>query len=899
MARRPVPPVPPVVAGVILLALAATAHDADAQSRREGGARRSGGGAAATARVTTATRTTAPITVDGRFNEAAWIAAERAEEFVQSVPEPGRPATQRTDARVLFDASAIYVALRLHDTAPDSIVAPLGRRDLTGYSDWAHVILDSYHDRRTAFRFAVNPAGVKRDGYISGDQEQTEDLGWDAVWDAAVTRDSAGWSAEFRIPLSQLRFAADEAPEWGVQFARDLARRSERSTWSLSTPELAGFVSRFGTLRGLRPPSGLRRFEAMPFTAAEMTHRPAQAGNPFFRQDAVTPRVGLDFKLGVTSDLTLTGTFAPDFGQVEADPSIVNLSGVENFFAERRPFFTEGSDLFLQSIAIQSWVSGNDQLFYSRRIGRAPQGSLPGAVAHREAPRDARLLGALKLSGKTATGWSIGALSALTEETAVRWSDDAGLVGRTVVEPLTHYGLARVARDLAGGEGTVGAIVTATSRRLDGTALRTMRDAAFVGGLTGRRRFSRGRFTVEGTLVGSQVRGTPEAMVATQRSITHGFQRPDAPYLRVDSSATSLGGVAASASLVKSAGGRWRGGVAASLKTPGFEANDLGFVPRTDVIHTGAWLGYVDFRGGRRTRQRSAWFNTYRQTTTNGDRTMGGAILYAQTQFQSFRSIQGEVRWDAPGLATQLLRGGPGLILPTRVSLWVRAETDPRRRVSAGLNHFYLRSPETFGYVHNIGPTVTVRPSTRADLTLGPVFARNRNPWQYVATRTAGDGGTRYITGDLKQVTTSLTARLNYAFTPNLSVQLYAQPFLAAGRFEGLYAVTAPRAGAWRDRLTKYAGPDRATLADGRIRLGQGAQAVTIDDPDFSIGEFRSNAVLRWEYRPSSTLFVVWSQRRDASGGDGAFDLSRQAGSLFGDEGTNVLTVKWSHWLGR
>jgi hypothetical protein len=892
MVRRPFTTI-----AMALTALASLAPQATAQSRRESTGREPRtGGAPDVHRVATAVRATGAITLDGRLDDAAWRQAERADAFTQVLPDGGRPATQATDARVLFDATAIYVGMRLHDAAADSIVAPLGRRDFAGYSDWAHVILDSYNDRRTAFRFAVNPAGVRRDGYITGDQEGTEDLGWDAVWDAAVSRDSSGWTAEFRIPLSQLRFSVGAGAEWGVQFARDIARRSERSTWTLSTPDLSGFVSRFGTLRGIRPPERQRRMEAMPFSVAELTSRPADPGNPYFRQSAVAPRAGLDFKLGVTSDLTLTGTVAPDFGQVEADPSIVNLSGVENFFAERRPFFTEGSDIFLQSISAQGWVSGQDQLFYSRRIGRTPQAGLPDQAEHREPVRDTRLLGALKLSGKTSTGWSIGTLSAITDEMTTRWSAADGARGRSVVEPMSHYGVARLAKDFAGGEATVGAILTSTSRRLDGTALGTMRDGALVGGLTGRRRFDAGRWQLDGTVMASRVRGSAEAITATQRNITHGFQRPDAPYLRVDSSATSLDGVAASLALAKTAGGRWRGGMGGSLKTPGFEANDLGFVPRTDVIHAGAWLGYLDFRPGARTRQRSAWFNAFHQTTTSGERTLGGAIAYGQLQFNSFRTLHAEARVDAPALATQLLRGGPALMLPTRASLWLRLDTDPRRRVSATVSNFYLRSPETFGYVHNMATTVTLRPSSRAELTLGPVFARNRNPWQYVATRTAA-GGTRYVTGDLKQVTTSLTTRVNYAFTPDLTLQLYAQPFLAAGRFEDLYAVTAPRAARWRDRLTRYT--ERSALPDGRLRLGSGAEAVTVDDPDFSVGEFRGNAVLRWEYRPGSALFVVWSQRRDASGDDGRFDFTRQSGSLFGDGGTNVLTVKWSHWIGR
>ncbi len=858
-----------------------------------------GGAGAAAIRSTIATRASSPIVLDGRFDDAAWASVLPADAFTQSVPDGGAPATQRSAARVLFDDKALYIAMRLEDSAPDSIVATLGRRDFTGYSDWAHVIIDSYYDRRTAFRFGVNPAGVKRDGYISGDQEFTEDLGWDAVWDAAVARDSAGWSVEFRIPLSQLRFAVDAAGsrDWGIQFARDLARRNERSTWSLTTPDRAGFVSRFGTLRGMEPPRALRRLEVVPFSVASVTHAPLQPGNPFFKQDLVLPRVGADVKLGLTSDVTLTATVAPDFGQVEADPSVVNLSGNENFFAERRPFFTEGSDLFLQTVSAQGWVGGHDQLFYSRRIGRPPQGGLPSAAEHRSAPRDAQVLGALKLSGKTAGGWAIGGLSALTEETGVRWSD--GITqSRSVVEPMSHYGVLRVTKDIARGEGTLGAMLTTTHRRLEGTALHSLRDGALVAGLTGRRRFAEGRFQVLGSIFGSQVRGTAAAITATQRNLVHNFQRRDAAHLEVDSSATVLRGLNAQVMLTKEAGGAWRGGIASQVKTPGFEANDLGFQLRADAIHVGGWVGYDAVGPTKRLRDRAHWGNLFQQTTTAGERMFAGATLWNDFQFHSLHSLSVEGRVDASALAVQALRGGPALTLPTRHSLWLRYRTDQRRRIALEYSQYALRSTESGGYVINATPLVTLRPSARADVSLGPSLSRNRLPWQYVATRSTTLGPT-YILGDLTQTTTALTARLNLAFTPNATLQLYAQPFVASGTYRDLFQVVAPRASRWRDRVRPYRGSEYTAHGDGTLTLGSGAAAVRIDDPAFSVGEFRSNAVFRWEYRPGSTLFVVWSQRRDASDAVGAFDPSRQLGDLFSDGGTNVLTVKWSHWLGR
>ncbi|MBA3853940.1 MAG: hypothetical protein C0503_05965 [Gemmatimonas sp.] len=846
-----------------------------------------------------ARRAEAAIVVDGRLGRDEWGSASVVTGFVQASPEPGRPASQASSAQVLFDDLAIYVALRLTDLAPDSIVAPLARRDFTGYSDWAHVIIDSYQDRRTAFRFALNPAGVKRDGYISGDSEATEDLGWDAVWDGAVSRDATGWTAEFRIPLSQLRFdTSRDVAEWGIQFGRDIARRAERSHWTLITPAQGGYVSRFGTLRGLRPPARLRRLELMPFTLGTVTHAPVEVGNPFFRQDRVARSAGLDLRAGLTSDLTVSATLLPDFGQVEADPALVNLSGVEVGFAERRPFFVEGGDLFQQNIAAQDWVVGRDQLFYSRRIGRSVQGSPPADAQFAERVDATRLLGALKLSGKTRDGWSIGALSATTEETRARFVDAAGLPGSTVVEPMTHYGVLRVARDIDGGEGTVGLFATSTHRRLADTPLTSLRSGALVGGVTLRQRFASARWQVEAALVGSEVRGSAVAIAATQRSITRLYQRADAAHLRVDSSSTALRGIGSSVTVAKVAGGVLRGGIAGGLKTPGFEPNDLGLMARADVVHGGAWLGLESFALATRTRARALWLNTWYQTTTAGERTLRGARLWGRVQLRNFHALASEVGLDGSALGVHVLRGGPALMLPTRLSHSVRYTSDTRRPISLSVGHFYLRALQADGFVHTLTPDVTLRPSARAEGTLGTMLSRNRLPWQFVGLARAADGVQRSVVGDLHQRQAALTARVNYAFTPNLSLQLYAQPFVAAGRIAGFDEVVDPRAARWSARVRRYEAADVQRLADGRVRLGSGTAAVTMQDPSFARAQLRGNAVLRWEYRPSSTLFVVWSQMRDHTGDPSVQSLDVHGADLWARTATNLLTVKWTHYLG-
>ena len=503
------------------------------------------------------------IVVDGRLDDAAWQSAEPATDFVQQRPTPGAPAAQRSEARVRLDAAALYVGLRLMDSAADSIVAPIARRDADVYSDWAVVLIDSYNDRRTAFQFAVNPRGVQRDAQITNDEEWMQDFGWNAVWQAETSRDSLGWTAEFRIPLSQLRFSNVEntASSWGIQFGRHLARRNERSYWSPVLQDRPGFVSQFGRLTDITIKEPARRFELLPYTLAKMTTRTVDPLDPLARPREPRATLGADLKWGLTPDFTLTATLNPDFGQVESDPSEVNLTGSESFFREQRPFFLEGAELFNFNLSASGWIFGQEQLFYSRRIGRAPQMADPDGARYVNRPLATDLLGALKVTGKTQSGWALGVLSALTDQMRASVDFGDGTRDRAVVEPLTQYSMARVQKDVGQGQSHLAAVATSVQRAASAPLLRR---SATVGGIDFRHRFGQRRYQVAGYLLGSTVHGTPEAITATQRNSVHYFQRPDATRLEVDSSLTSLNGIATELRLNKIAGDvRWGGGAGA------------------------------------------------------------------------------------------------------------------------------------------------------------------------------------------------------------------------------------------------------------------------------------------------------------------------------------------------
>jgi hypothetical protein len=848
----------------------------------------------------------APV-VDGRLNDAVWAAAPVASDFVQQRPNVGEPGSQRTEARVVYDGDAVYVAFRAYDTAPDSIAAQLGRRDATGLiSDFVQVMLDGYHDRRTAFRFAVSPRGVKRDAFHYDDT--SEDVTWDGVWEAEASVDSAGWSAEFRIPFSQLRYRPGAGEQtWGINLIRDLARKEERSYWSPMPPNQSGFVSRFGTLTGMAGLSSPRRLELLPYTVGRVT-RDGQVDDddPFRNPTDPSMSFGADVKYGLTSNLTLTATINPDFGQVEADPSRVNLSAFEVRFDERRPFFVEGVDVF------NFGLGSGDALFYSRRIGRQPQGGVSGPTEWVDAPRNTTILGAAKLTGRLSGGWTVGLLNAVTAEERTRYVvPGVDGVEQTVTEPMTNYAVGRVRRDFRQGLTSVGGILTGVHRRLDGTqGLDFLPSSAYAGGFDWRHRFSNATWQFNGFLLQSSVRGDTLAIQRLQRSPARLFQRPDADYVEYDPTRTALNGSAALIALNKIAG-TWQGGSGLVYRSPGFESNDIGFMNNADRLNWDAYVGYNRFQPIGPFRSWNLYHNHVFGFTTDRERTSYHTNFNGNFTLKSLWSGYWGVARNARGLSVSQLRGGPAIVTPANYEVWGGFASDRRKRVSYGADFSGWTEEGTDGQSVSFGPFVTVRPSSRLDLQVGPDFAWNTSAWQYVGTRAdAGAGGaSRWVFGRLDQTTASFTTRLNYIFTPNLTFQLYAQPFLSAGDYDGFMEVDDPRAGGFGGRFSTLGADEirECRRTNGSVFYGVRPAAGGCDDaagfgyrvenPDFNIRQLNTNAVLRWEYRPGSTLFVVWSQGRSDFEADGRFHLRRNTGDLFRAPGTNVLLIKASYWL--
>ncbi|HZE08125.1 MAG TPA: DUF5916 domain-containing protein [Gemmatimonadaceae bacterium] len=861
-------------------------------------------------KVMRASRLSGSISIDGKLDEPAWAAAVPATDFMQSYPNVGAKPTDSTSVRVLYDDDALYVGVRMFDSDPKLIAAQLARRDATGiYSDWLHVMIDSYRDRRTSFRFSVNPRGVQKD-VLEYNDNNGEDVNWDAVWQVATTVDTAGWTAEYRIPFSQLRFSSvPKGTErlWGFQVMRDVARRNERDSWSPWKQTDPGFVSFEGDLAGIVDIPTPRRLEIMPYVSGKLTRAPGDAANPFYRANDTKPSAGADLKYGLPNGLTLTATANPDFGQVEVDPAVVNLSAYETFFPEKRPFFVEGSNLFNIGSINGGPSFGSQQIFYSRRIGRPPQRFPDGQFV--DAPDATTILGAGKLTGKVGA-WSVGVLNALTSEENARVLGANNLESSTPVEPLSNYFVGRVSHDFRGGNTIISVGGTAVNRDLADTVFKNLlRSSADVGSLDFEHRWAKRQWSMTGAFSESRINGSRSVIENAQTTSARYYQRPDADYLSVDTSANSLSGYSAKLGLNKS--GTWSLSATAKAISPGFEVNDLGFMGRVDYLNFGSGGSYNNFTPSKLLRSYSLFAGTNHAWNYGGNKIWTSYFNQVTLNFTNLWSVYAGTEYDPGAIDDRLTRGGPLGLQPTQYNAWTQIVTDARKSLSYNLYASYFGDVD-HGYDKELSLGLDMRPSSSIHVTVTPGLSLFHNTIQYVraaidplATSTYGK---RYVFGNIYQTTLSATTRVEWTLSPLLSFQLYAQPFASAGRFNGFKELATP---ATRNYLV-YGRDNGSTIskttdpASGKTLSydvdpdGSGpAPAFSIGNPDFRTHSLRGNAVVRWEYRPGSAIFFVWQQERsDFLPFEGDFRASRDTREIFGRP-SNVFLVKATYWFAR
>jgi hypothetical protein len=853
----------------------------------------------------TAARRTHPIHLDGVLDEPDWALAGVATSFTQRFPDPGRPATFQTEVRILYDNDAIYVGARMFDPHPDSIVAPMARRDPQDiYSDWFDVIFDGYHDRRTGFRFGVNPAGTKLDVYHFNDGD--DDDAWDARWDVATRIDSLGWTAEYRIPLSQLRFHGSALEQtWGLNFYRDVARRDEWTFWSPYPPTAPGFVSNFGDLGGLTGLEPASPIDIVPYVSTHTVTNDAHASNPLARGTSASATVGADVRVGLGSALSLHGTINPDFGQVEVDPAVLNLSAVETFFPEKRPFFLEGSGIFEFGALPVSAQYGFSRFVHWRRIGRTPQ--LSPSATYSDVPDQTTILGAAKLSGRTSSGLSLGFVDAVTSRENAPTIDPDGRDQIVGVEPRTNYFVGRVKKDLDDGRATLGVLATSVNRSMDAAFTPYLRSDAYLFGVDGMRASSNRRWTLGGYWMASRVNGSSAAITATQQSSVRYYGRPDADYLALDTTRRSLTGHDASAGIVYQ-GTPSLGSLQLRETTPGFEMNDLGSLARSDARSLAAAIGATHDASSSLLRSTRATAYTINAWNLGGDAFYHELGFTSSAELRSLWSVSARAAILPASLDDRLTRGGPLVASPTRWTALGTVQTDLRKKeigsLTASLNH-----GGTNGHEWSVTPSLILRPITKLQLSLAPSLDVVHGGTQYVRTVVDSSNARTeqrdYVFANLDQHTLSVSARADWSLTNSLSVQLFAQPFVSAARFSGYEALRAARTFDF-----DVFGKDRGTvesLPGGRVSIdpdGSGPEpAFTLGDEEnetsFVSRAIRVNGVIRWEYRSGSAIYLVWQQTRDGAAVLDDASLVRDATRVFGVPAKNVIYLKASYRFGR
>jgi hypothetical protein len=810
-----------------------------------------------------------PPVIDGRADDPVWQTARAVTDFLEFDPNEGKAPRFATEARVAYDDRNLYVFVRAYDPEPEQIKRLLARRDAYTPTDDIWIMVDSYHDRRSGYEFGVNPAGVKRDNSISNDGN--EDDAWDGVWDVATTVDSLGWTAEFRIPLSQLRYASAPEHTFGFMVVRDINRYKERLSWPLIHRDQNGLVSQFGELTGIQGISSPRRLEATPYIVTKNVSVPNGSG--YDRNQRLT--AGADFKYGVTSNLTLDATVNPDFGQVEADPAVLNLSAFETFFQERRPFFIEGNGLM--SFPVNCNIvrdCGTENLFYTRRIGRAPQ--LSDEYGGPSSSTTSTILGAAKLTGRMQSGLSLAVLDAATGR-------EVGTSDRTI-EPATNYAVIRATQDFRNGESGIGIIGTAVNRSLDSWSSDFLRSSAVVGGVDLRHRFLQSRYEFNASVTASRVTGSAAAIAATQQSSTHYYQRPDAG-LGFDATRTALAGDAEQVKFGKFGGGILRFETSVQRVSPGYEVNDLGFLRRADWQEQASWA-QIRFQKPAAFYQRLFWnFNEWNDWTTGGLPLEHALNTNVHTELKNhwWLHLGGTVGQLGTTYCDRCARGGPALRSSPYLAPWGGIEGDERQTVSPSMWFNYWRGDAGRSWYLNVNPGVSVRVSTRLSGSIGVNLTRNldNTQWYGNVVDAVDSTTTHYTFAHLDQRTVGLRGRVNFTASPTLTVQLYAEPFVSKGRFSDLRELADPRAANYADRYQAYTDT-----------------AVTNHVGSFDYKQFRSNLVMRWEYQPGSTIYLVWTQaREDPESIYGSRSLSGDFRRLFDSHPDNTFLIKVSYWF--
>ncbi len=831
------------------------------------------------------------LKLDGRLDDEVWQHAQFANGFRQRNPDEGALSTYPVEVAVLYDDDAVYFGGRMFCADPDKLRMHLERKDSQGPAEQLIIAIDSYCNRRTAYAFGINTAGVRFDRFHPTDNEGHKDFSYDPVWEGKTAIGADCWTAEMRIPFSQLRFNKQEEQLWGINFNHWVPERNEDVFWVMVPRDEVGYASRFGDLVGIRGIKPSLRLEIMPYGAGNARIQNVEKNDPFRNDAEVDGHIGADLKMGLGPNLTLDATINPDFGQVEADPAEVNLSAYETYFAEKRPFFTEGNDLFD--------ITG-PSFFYSRRIGQLPHGWPEGDYVDR--PNNTTILGAAKITGQLQSGTSIGALAAVTErEYAQGYVTDNDSTFKTEVEPFTTFGVFRLQQDFGADQSTAGIILTGVHRDMDGDhpLAGELRKNAITGGADWNLRFNDGMYRVRGYAGFSHIQGDAAAIRMTQESSTHYFQRPDQDHVSIDPDATSMTGTTASLRFDKQSGRHWLGGVGFDGESPAFDLNDVGILRSADDLVAWGYVRYRETRPGNHFQDYAIELSAADEYNYGGIRQAAEVSLDANCTWKNYTRTYLSLDLELPGQSDDWTRGGPLMKTMLDYSLNFGINSNHSATTNYGASTL-LAGDNLAGWLYLFSANFSTRVGNRGQISLNPVYVREEQPRQYVTTITdAGGGedtfGSRYVFSRIAASRLSLQLRLNYYFTPDLSLELYAEPFAASGRYFGHGELVRAR----DNELREY-GADGTTLSeneDGDYTINDGENTFTIPNRDYGYQSFRSNLVLRWEFLRGSTLYFVWQRNLEDYKDPGRTVRAKSLFATFGVTGEDFVALKISYWL--
>jgi len=858
-----------------------------------------------------AVRIETPLKIDGLLEEALYL-GRCFSDFIQFEPVNGARATEKTDLWIGYDDDAIYVGARLWDSSPDSVVGRVGRRDAFLNADIFEIIIDSYHDKRTGFSFQINPAGSIRDEVYFNDT-WTDDS-WDGIWEGKTRVDDEGWTAEMRIPYSQLRFGEKDEHTWGFLPTRYIQRKGEWDYFVYHPLEESGAMSRTADLVGIKDISPPKRREILPYIAGSVSDLPSSAGNAFLQGADKHFGVGADIKMGIGANLTIDATINPDFGQVEADPSTINLSDHETYYDEKRPFFMEGRSIFnfgnsgpTNNMSVNF---GEPRFFYSRRIGRPPQGWVNGVSGDSlESSTTTGILGAAKISGKIGA-WSVGGITALTDKEVARYYD-SGQISKEQIEPYTSYNLVRAIKEIDDGRYGIGFMGTYTERFMDGinvlgeldenhSSQDILSDNSQGLGLDGWAFLGEDRAWALGGWAGfSQVNGSKSRIESLQQNSSHYYQRPDVDHVEVDPNRESLVGHAGRLKLNKE-----RGNVlfnaALGWISPGFETNDLGLTWGTDVINAHVSVGYRWLEASRFIRRSSASILYANNHDFSGLNTSDVLFGMGSIRFVNFWTMNINGGYSFENLSNTALRGGPRVIEEAAVFAGGNLNSDYRRDISWSGDIDW--GAEADGSTQlSLGMDLNVKLGHRLNLSVGPNISRNIDETQYVAAIADANHtvmyGKRYVFAQLEQDIASAELRIDYPISPRFSLEGYFQPFIAVGRYSEFKEYKRPESNDFLiyGQEGSTIGPNNTFDPTG----GTDEDAFTIGNRDFNYKALVGTLVLRWEFSPGSTMYLVWTQNGTNFDNPGDFKLSRDLSDLANAEVDNVFAIKLSYWLGQ